>query len=169
MNSNGAGLAQLTVNTEQDFNPAWSPNGTQIAFEHRDGSGDDEIFKMAANGTNQRRLTDNVVSDNGPAWSPSGTKIVFVSSRAGNDNIYVMNAVDNNNDGNGDNLKRLTSNPENDLSPAWSPDRTQIAFHSDRDGNGEIYVMNANGSTQTRLTITSVPANENNPDWQPGP
>ena len=118
MNPNGTGLAQLTVNAEQDFNPAWSPNGLEIAFEHRDGSGDDEIFKMAANGTEQNPLTENTA---------------------------------------------------NDLNPAWSPDGTQIAFHSDRDGNGEIYTMNANSSAQTRRTITGAPAHENNPDWQPGP
>ena len=47
----------------------------------------------------------------------------------------------------------------------WSPDGTQIAFVSDRDGNREIYVMNANGTGQTRLT--NNPAADNNPDWQP--
>jgi Tol biopolymer transport system component len=92
-----------------------------------------------------------------------------VSARAGNDNIYVMNAVDSNNDGNGDNLKRLTRNPENDLSPAWSPNGKKIAFTSFRTDNYEIYTMNADGSAQTRRTITGAPAHENNLDWQPGP
>jgi Tol biopolymer transport system component len=174
MNSNGTGLAQLTVNAEQDFNPAWSPNGLEIAFEHRDASGDDEIFKMAANGTNQRRLTDNVVSDNGPAWSPSGKKIVFVSDRNSDpdirDDIYVMNAVDNNNDGNGDNLKRLTRNPENDLAPAWSPNGKKIAFTSFRTNNYEIYTMKpvSEGKTNRPVNLSrNLSAHDSDPNWSP--
>jgi Tol biopolymer transport system component len=80
MNPNGTGLTQLTVNAVQDFNPAWSPDGTEIVFEHRNP--DDEIYKMAADGSNQRRLTNNTVSDNGSAWSPGGARMVFVSEPA---------------------------------------------------------------------------------------
>ena len=47
--------------------------------------------------------------------------------------------------------------------PAWSPDGTKIAFTSDRDASGEIYVMNADGSNQTRLTSLGGGA----PDWEP--
>jgi TolB protein len=67
---------------------------------------------------------------------------------------------------NGMNLEQLTVNDTQDFNPAWSPDGTQIAFHSDRDGNGEIYVMNADGTSQQNRT--SSPAHENDPDWQPG-
>jgi Tol biopolymer transport system component len=70
----------------------------------------------------------------------TGEKIAFVSNRDGNDEIYVMN-VD------GSDLKRLTSHPDDDQYPDWSPDGKQIAFS--RDG---IYIMNPDGSDQTRLT-----------------
>ena len=62
----------------------------------------------------------------------------------------------------------MTENTTNDLNPAWSPDGTRIAFHSDRDGNGEIYVMDSDGTDQSHITVTPGPAHENNPDWQPG-
>lgn len=52
-----------------------------------------------------------------------------------------------------------------DGSPAWSPDGKRIAFYSERDGNAEIYVMNANGTGLTRLTRTS--ADEGYPAWSP--
>ncbi len=52
-------------------------------------------------------------------------------------------------------------------SPAWSPDGTRIAFKSDRDGNDEIYVMNADGTGQTNLTSNA--AVDYSPDWQPLP
>src|SRR3989337_1409907 len=57
MNPNGTGLTQLTVNDTQDFNPAWSPDGTQIVFESR-RDGNDEIYKMGEAGSNQTRLTN---------------------------------------------------------------------------------------------------------------
>jgi Tol biopolymer transport system component len=59
--------------------------------------------------------------------------------------IYVMNA-----DGSG--VQRLTTDPADDIDPAWSPDSQRIVFASRRDGNFEIYVMNADGTGQTRLT-----------------
>ncbi|MCX6035745.1 MAG: hypothetical protein NTV38_12345, partial [Chloroflexi bacterium] len=59
--------------------------------------------------------------------------------------IYKINA-----DGTG--LTSLTNNPARDMVPAWSPDKSKIAFTSDRDGRTEIYVMNSDGSGVTRLT-----------------
>ncbi len=52
----------------------------------------------------------------------------------------------------GSELRRLTDERGRDQGPAWSPDGTRIVFMSDRDGDWEIYVMNADGSGQTRLT-----------------
>ena len=46
--------------------------------------------------------------------------------------------------------KRLTNNRAFDMFPSWSPDGKKIAFQSKRDGNGEIYVMNPDGSEQKR-------------------
>ena len=51
---------------------------------------------------------------------------------------------------------RPTTDAAKDSRPAWSPDGMQIAFSSDRDGNWEIYVMNTDGSDQTRLTSNSL-------------
>lgn len=59
----------------------------------------------------------------------------------------------------------LTNDPRLDVDPAWSPDRSRIAFASDRDGNFEIYSMNANGTNLVRLT--SNLAVDRNPDWSP--
>ncbi len=59
------------------------------------------------------------------------------------------------------NPTNLTNNAARDVFCAWSPDGTQIAFWSDRDGNGEVYVMNADGSNPTNLT------NDPGSDWWP--
>jgi len=85
-------------------------------------------------------------------------KIAFASDRDGNFEIYSMDV-----DGGGQ--TRLTENPAEDFSPAWSPDGTRLAFVSTRDGNSEIYVMNADGTGQTRLT--NNPDSDLSPAWSP--
>jgi len=59
----------------------------------------------------------------------------------------------------------LTADPGTDVVPAWSPDGRKIAFSSNRDGNPEIYVMNDDGSGQTRLTTD--PGTDVVPAWSP--
>lgn len=61
---------------------------------------------------------------------------------------------------------RLTNTSSDDFSPAWSPDRTKIAFESDRTGFAEIFVMNADGSHQVNLTRLD-PSNDRRPAWSP--
>ena len=64
-----------------------------------------------------------------------------------------------------ENLKRLTTSRAVEAAPAWAPDGKRIVFQSDRDGNAEVYVMNADGTKQRRLTHNA--AQDGLPDWQP--
>jgi len=155
--SNGAGLTRLTTHAAYDHGPAWSPDGTKIAFwSNREGN--DEIYVMNQDGSAVTRLTNAQSVDFRPRWSPDGTKIIFVSQRDGNFEIYVMNA-----DGSGQ--VRLTNDPATDADPAWSPDGSKIAFWSSRDPDGEIYVMNVDGSGVTPLTNNDV--QDIQPEWSP--
>jgi len=165
MNADGTDQKNLTKNIADDSNPVWSPDGTKIAFvSKRDGN--NEIYVMNGDGTDQTRLTTNASDDVYPLWSPDSTKIVFVSKRDGNNEIYVMNA-------DGTSQTRLTTAgglyPEwsGGSNPAWSPDGTKIAFSSMRgnDVDLQIYVMNADGSKQIRLT-NSIGMHFN-PKWSP--
>ncbi len=153
MNADGSGVTRLSSNSASE--PAWSPDGSRIAFISARDTGDvrrpdgaappTEIYVMNADGSGATRLTDHPAADGSVAWSPDGSRIAFNSDRDGNDEIYVMNS-----DGSG--VTRLTYNPGYDFLSAWSPDGSRIAFVSGRDGNDEIYVMNADGSDQTNLT-----------------
>ena len=150
-------VMRLTTDPATDFDPTWSPDGRQIAFRsQRDGN--DEIYIMNSDGTCQANLTNDAADDWSPAWSPDGTKIAFAHFFDGGQfsDITVINV-----DGSG--LERLTTS--HGEYPAWSPDGTRIAFASARDGNYEIYVMNADGTAQTRLT--NNPAYDMSPVWSP--
>lgn len=87
-------------------------------------------------------------------------QIAFASTRdgKGSGEIYTMNA-------DGSDQTRLTRNDKMDYTPRWSPDSSQIAFCSNRDGNYEIYTMNSDGSNQRRLTHDSE--SNRGLDWSP--
>ncbi|UCH87761.1 MAG: PD40 domain-containing protein [Dehalococcoidia bacterium] len=155
VNADGSGQMRLTQDPAYD--PAWSPDGSKIAFAS-DREGNREIYIMNADGSGLTNLTKNEGSDYDPVWSPDGSKIAFVSDREGSADIYLMNA-----DGTGQ--TRLTTDGADDVSPAWSSDGSQIAFVTDRDGDREIYVMNADGTEQTNLTEN--PADDYDPVWSP--
>ena len=144
MNQDGTGQTRLTNDAASDVGPAWSPDGTKIAFNRGF-----DIFVMNADGSSQLRLTSGAAMNIAPSWSPDGTKIAFHSSRDGNFEIYVMDA-------DGSNQTRLTSNTAGDFAPAWSPDGQRIVFRSNRDGNNEIYVMAKDGTAQTRVTVSTA-------------
>ena len=83
--------------------------------------------------------------DQHPKWSPDGRRLSFVSSRAGNFDLYVMNA-------DGTNVTRLTDHPANDFDPIWAPDGQSLIFSSERDSRSDLYRLWLNDRRIDRLT-----------------
>jgi TolB protein len=149
-----------------DWGPAWSPDGRRIAWNSDRGAASEGLrgYVMNPDGSHPEPIDVDVFFEY-PAWSPDGKRLAFMGQTpypSDNYEIYVVNA-------DGTQLRRLTNAPGSDGWPAWSPDGTRIAFaserddclYSDRDDCGTtgtpgafhaIYVMNADGSDQTRLT-----------------
>ncbi|MGH7488105.1 MAG: hypothetical protein ACREMY_21280, partial [bacterium] len=136
----------LTVSAD----PAWSADGTKIAFDNQGA-----ISVMNANGSGRQEITTESFNIQ-PDWSPDGTKIVFV---IGSGDIAVVNT-----DGSG--LVNITNTPgSSEQDPSWSPNGSKIAFSSNRDGNWEVYVSNPDGSSPTNLTNNAV--SDDAADWSP--
>lgn len=158
---------RLTTNWSQDVDPAWSPDGSKLAFAS-DRSGRFQIYVMRADGSRVRRLTRDAANDTQPAWSPNGSRIVFSSDRLVDakdrlakargyviGHLWVMNS-------DGSRLRRLTHGEVDDHGPAWSPNGRLIAFSNDETDPPELDTMLPDGTGRhwTGQTGTS-------PDWSP--
>jgi Tol biopolymer transport system component len=161
MNPDGSDRKQVTFSQDYEDQPAWSPDGTKIAFAslHLTGNGGyNEIFVMNADGSDQRRLTQSKY-DRFPTWSPDGTQIAFwridsitMPSSWG---IFVMNA-----DGSD---QRAVASTSEWHEPAWSPDGLKLAV-----GNlYTIYLINVDGSNRTLITQPPPNFEDHSPAWSP--
>jgi Tol biopolymer transport system component len=147
MEPDGRRQRLLTPASDDDFAPTWSPDGRQIAFISRDNYA---IEVMNSDGSNAHRLATVRGDTFQLAWSPDGRRIAYTDGS----NIHVIDA-------DGRNSHALTRAGGEE--PAWSPDGRTIAFETFRDHADkamsdlpeyldEIYIMNADGSNQQRLT-----------------
>ena len=101
----------LTRDSYFSLQPAWSPDGRQVAFtSERNGS--PALAIVNADGSDPRRLAVQGTINSNSAWSPDGQYITFISDREGNNEIYVIKS-------NGTEERRLTVNQANDFSPKW--------------------------------------------------
>jgi TolB protein len=154
MNADGSGVRQVTYNTLDDGNVAWSPGGDRLLFHRWFGDWDSDLITVRVNGAGERNVTRSPgVMDRQGAWSPDGREIAF--SHGGDEiarpDIYTIHP-------DGSQLRQLTSTPADEEDPNWSPDGKKIAFHSDRtapDEQWDVWVMRRDGGGQTRLTTTT--------------
>ena len=134
----GSGLRQLTTFAGNDFHPAWSPDGRQIAYASYIGGGTADIYIIDSDGSNLRQLTATTPYEYEPTWSPDGLLIAFHTLDKGRESIRLVDAADGN--------ERVLVDGSYS-SPVWSPDGVRIASLS---SSGQIVVIDVeDGRVQT--------------------
>ena len=169
------GVFNPIINLTPDQNatdPAWSPDGTRIAFASNQ-YGNYDIYSMTSEGTDVQRLTWTDEQEAEPTWSPDGKSIAYASGYVGakvtcgfihtpltaanlsHADIYSMSS-------DGNNQIRLTET-ESNIEPTWSPDGPALAFVNSYDGAYEICVLDYYHKTPS--CITSDTTFKSSPSW----
>ena len=143
--------------------PAWSSDGTKIAFSSS-RSGDPEIWICDASGGGAHKITSFRGPDVAPTWNPrTNTQLAWVSGRTGLPQIYTM-------DQDGANVQRLTDGGYA-VSPTWAPNGQFVTFAWNRKygpgapGGQDIYLMDVSSRKWIQLTHESGSCDY--PSWSP--
>ncbi len=138
---------RLTYSGSIETSPSWSPNGYEIAFIS-DRSGKPHVYIMDRDGANLRAITHEGDYYGSPSWSPKGDRIAYTTMDEGN-NLNIMTISPD-----GKDPLKLTTLAGSNENPSWSPDSRHIVFMSTRTGGAEIFMMNADGTNQKRLSFS---------------
>jgi len=137
--------SQTVISSKEPImSPAWSPDGTRIAyvsFENKQPA----IFTQEIYTGRRSKIASFPGINGAPAWSPDGRRLALTLSKDGNPDIFVV-------DVGGGGLTPLTRNSAIDTEPTWSPDGRWVYFTSDRAGGPQIYRVAASGGEAERIT-----------------
>ncbi len=143
--ADGQGAATALTSTEPIISPAWSPDGSKLAYVSFEKKKPMVYVHSLASG--QRQIVANFRGSNSaPAWSPDGRRLAVVLSKDGNSQLYSVNA-----DGSG--VQRLAQSSGIDTEPRYAPDGNSIYFTSDRGGSPQIYRVDLNGGPAQRVSF----------------
>ncbi len=143
--ADGFNAQNALVSKEPIISPAWSPDGSRLAyvsFEQRK-----PVIYVHSIATGQRVPVANFKGSNSaPAWSPDGRQLAITLTRDGNSQVYLINA-------DGSNARRVTQSSGIDTEPAFGADGQTLFFTSDRGGGPQIYRMSLSGGDAQRVTF----------------
>jgi TolB protein len=143
----GGGVARrLTDHRGTDALPRWSRDGKWIYFTS-DRSGNWQIYRVAPAGGEPERVRKNSYTEWQVEPSPDGKQIAFLSNKDGPEHLFVMDLATG--------AERVLARHGRSTimgNPSWSPDGSRIVFSSNWRIGHQIYIVNADGSGERRLT-----------------
>ena len=143
--ADGAGAQTALASREPIISPAWSPDGSRLAYVSFENKKPVVYVHSLVSG--QRQAVANFKGSNSaPAWSTDGKQLAVVLSKDGGSQIYLIGA-------DGSNPRRITNSGSIDTEPFFAPDGQSIYFTSDRGGSPQIYRMSASGGEAARVTF----------------
>ena len=143
--ADGYNAQSVLASNEPIMSPAWSPDGSRLAYVSFDRKKPMVVVQNLAEGTT-RVIADFRGNNSAPAWSPDGRFLLVALSKDGLTQVYRMPAT-------GGTPQRLTDSSDIDTQGCYSPDGQWIAFTSDRGGTPQLYRMPATGGPAQRLTF----------------
>ncbi len=144
----------------QRWEPAASPDGTQIAYASPVEDGFELFLMDIASGT-ERQITSDGAVNWAPSWSPDGARLVFTSERNDNIDLYVVNIETGE-------QTRMTTHSGEDYNPSWSTSG-EILFNSTRSGSWEIYAVSPDEGAIRQLTESGVENGSDSESGEPSP
>jgi TolB protein len=165
MDYDGENQRQLTQIHTISLTPRWSPDATRVAFTCYAQPGSSSV--LTAQICVYSTLTSHLISwprfkgtNSSPSWSPDGSQLMFMSSMFGNPELFITDAS-------GQRPKRLTYSNGANTSPSWNPKTgQQVAFVSDRGGIPQLYTMNSDGTSQSKVDLPDM-GYVIDPSWSP--
>ena len=161
MGPNGERVAVLTTSFDDEFNPTWSPDGSEVLYV-RDNFGN-EVWLMDADGDNRRSI---VAFGEDPSWAPDGDRFVARDHWDETLDIYTLNAARND----WDDVDVIVDSG-NPAYPAWSPDGNYIAYVAGAPDypstGGSLYVYDVAADRSTLIVSGSPGYNMSSPTWGP--
>jgi Tol biopolymer transport system component len=144
-----------------DAEPSWSSDSQKLVYvsDRPNGGSAWDIATIGRDGTGRTVILTDGAMNQWPSFSPDGTKVVYSSDKAGagNTDIWVLDVATST-------ATNLTSgSPARDEAPSWSPDGNTIVFHSNRNGDFDIWAMDADGGNPRHLTLD--PRSDGFPVW----
>lgn len=140
------GYNQFTIRRSDEplMSPAWSPDGSKLAYVTFGKHKTSLVVQTLATGA-VRQIAGFPGHNGAPAFSPDGSKLAFALSKTGSFNLYVMDLASGH-------IQQVTNTRNNNTEPSWFPDNQTLAYTSDQAGRPQIYKIDINGGTQQRLT-----------------
>lgn len=162
VDSDGENLRRITEE-ESIYSPAWSPDGTRIAYDATDYVESDRIIERVLSSGQTRVLTQRGLPAQTPAYSPDGNRLAMALWIDGGMEIHDYDVRRD------CCLRRLSRGSRIDMHPSYSPDGRRIVFQSDRLGNPHIFTMPADGGEAVLITPFEVggPGYYTSPEWSP--